>query len=972
MMKYLQTLGLILLMSGPLFAQFSAYPDSTFCGTGTKMFALGTFPINDGDRIVLQPDGKMVMTGVSIEGENDHLAKLGVCRLLPDGEFDTTFGVGGITLVDLGMLTDSYEYNSDILVQNDGTMLICGFTLENVTYDYDMLVCKLLANGNLDLSFGNGGKVWVDLYGGGAPDIANAITTDSAGNIYACGNTRKNFNDFSNDVAIIKLTPAGVLDSSFSGDGKLLLDLNGSCDYGYGIHVRSDGKIIIGGYSGYLGDCFALQLLPDGSYDNSFGVNGKNITDIFGLNEDDRVWDMTVDPDGKILLAGYGTVTDNENYFKGAIVRLTADGFPDPAFDADGITTFGLSESFNAFNSITCTNNGKYIAAGITYPPLGANYTGADFFVVRLMNDGSPDLTFNSTGMYSLDFGSSWGEDICYGLAVQPDQKIILSGTTVVTVFEEQCYSIARIIAESVITGFTSSNESICTGSQIQFANTSAGLNLSYQWTFEGGTPMISSLENPLITYSTPGSYDVQLIAFNNEYSDTLVKENFVQVVSIPQSPSSPVGPDNICNQQETLYSISPVPNTNSYCWMLDPLSSGTLFPAGIIATFTAADDWTGVFSLLVNASNQCGSSSYSIPFTGNVNHLPVYFPVMGDGMFCSGTSGAVITLAGSEIGVTYELYLDNQPTSSLLPGTGASLEWCNITTPGVYTVNGSTSYCSQFMSGQLSVSMINVPAQLSQPTGSTKTCNNVTDYYTTEAGVTGDLFVWTLTPSEAGIINQLSYNAEIEWSDSFIGDAFLSVHAENLCGEGAESEALRIEIDATDNPQVNGPESSCRGWTLPYETVFHEGSSYFWQVSGGTIVSGAGTSSVTIIWEIVGKGAINVIEINSNGCEGLAPDFTVIVDECVGFSQHGEDQKLKVFPNPSAGMVTVDGLGIYPEVSTLRIVDLSARVLFTISVPHQVNSLIISESDRLTPGIYLVEVLSDYSILERKLLIRK
>lgn len=84
---------------------------------------------------------------------------------------------------------------------------------------------------------------------------------------------------------------------------------------------------------------------------------------------------------------------------------------------------------------------------------------------------------------------------------------------------------------------FSAPSTSICAGTNVSYTNQSTGSNLTYQWTFEGGTPGTSTLANPVISYNTAGVFDVQLIVSNGSWSDTLLRENFMTVTAIPQTP---------------------------------------------------------------------------------------------------------------------------------------------------------------------------------------------------------------------------------------------------------------------------------------------------------------------------------------------------------------------------------------------------------------------------------------------------
>lgn len=79
-------------------------------------------------------------------------------------------------------------------------------------------------------------------------------------------------------------------------------------------------------------------------------------------------------------------------------------------------------------------------------------------------------------------------------------------------------------------TDFFAASTQIFTNSLVQFDNRSNGNITTWEWTFEGGTPGTSDQENPAVRYSTPGSFDVQLVASNETESDTLLMENYITV----------------------------------------------------------------------------------------------------------------------------------------------------------------------------------------------------------------------------------------------------------------------------------------------------------------------------------------------------------------------------------------------------------------------------------------------------------
>jgi PKD repeat protein len=80
---------------------------------------------------------------------------------------------------------------------------------------------------------------------------------------------------------------------------------------------------------------------------------------------------------------------------------------------------------------------------------------------------------------------------------------------------------------------FSSDKSSVCAGTVIQFTDESYNATSGWTWTFTGGTPSSSTSQNPSITYSTPGTYAVTLVATDGPSSDTETKTGYIHVVPV-------------------------------------------------------------------------------------------------------------------------------------------------------------------------------------------------------------------------------------------------------------------------------------------------------------------------------------------------------------------------------------------------------------------------------------------------------
>ena len=100
---------------------------------------------------------------------------------------------------------------------------------------------------------------------------------------------------------------------------------------------------------------------------------------------------------------------------------------------------------------------------------------------------------------------------------------------------------IVHAFPDLVIAGFTGLPSSVVPGQSVAFADTSSGTTTSWQWRFPGGTPAMSNEKNPIVTYNTVGTYDVQLIAGNGFSTDSVLRTGYI-VVDFPTTSGDRTG----------------------------------------------------------------------------------------------------------------------------------------------------------------------------------------------------------------------------------------------------------------------------------------------------------------------------------------------------------------------------------------------------------------------------------------------
>jgi PKD repeat protein len=181
------------------------------------------------------------------------------------------------------------------------------------------------------------------------------------------------------------------------------------------------------------------------------------------------------------------------------------------------------------------------------------------------------------------------------------------------------------VIPETVMANFNANNTNICAGETVQFTDASLGNVISWSWTFEGGTPSSSTLENPQVTYNNAGTFDVTLIVSDGTDADTLTKTDYIVVSAVPGTATTPTGPNSLCEDPlNTTYNTTSLPGATSYNWLLEPANAGVITGTSTNATVNWDNAFTGTATIKVRGVNACGDGNYSAPLSVVVHEKPV------------------------------------------------------------------------------------------------------------------------------------------------------------------------------------------------------------------------------------------------------------------------------------------------------------------------------------------------------------
>lgn len=269
-------------------------PDTSFGSDGNGVvindFCYG-IAANGPNDIAIQSDQKIIVLGSVITQTNGR--DFAVIRYNTDGSLDTSFGLGGIQLINFIPAANT-DNGSKVVIQPDGKILVSGYS--GPVPSYDLSVARLNTDGSLDNTFGVNGKVIYDL---GGTDREMCLAVTDGNEIFVGGSMY--YNNYENSKAIIlKLETDGSVDSTFGDNGRIVIAIGDNPKEHLGnFLVQEDGKILVGGNS--TQDMLVFRYTAEGIADTSF--NGTGSVTVRG-NLMEAVSDIALQDDGKIVLAG--------------------------------------------------------------------------------------------------------------------------------------------------------------------------------------------------------------------------------------------------------------------------------------------------------------------------------------------------------------------------------------------------------------------------------------------------------------------------------------------------------------------------------------------------------------------------------------------------------------------------------------------------------------------------------------------
>ena len=348
----------------------------------------------------IQVDGKIDVGGWSELPNNQGILAndFTLVRYNANGTLDTTFAPNksGIAITPpFGGTSDAADIVTSMAIQADGKVLLAGNTGPGAVA---MALVRYTSTGLLDTSFNGSGIVQGVSPPGFNFKTANGVLVETSGSIVVSGNSW--IGNSTEELTLVGFTSAGQLDATFGNSG---FAVNSNMLAGYTITQGPNGDLLVGGTVGAISNgtyaLAAAAYLPGGSPDASFGTGGIASVPLSGNPERGRA--LAIEPDGKIVVAGFDASPSGSNYDRTVLARFLPPDTKIGSFtgsSAAGSVTLTASNILNSNPTGTINSVNFYLQN----PDLSLTLLGSG-----TNNNGTWTFTF-AEATYGLTSGNSY------------------------------------------------------------------------------------------------------------------------------------------------------------------------------------------------------------------------------------------------------------------------------------------------------------------------------------------------------------------------------------------------------------------------------------------------------------------------------------------------------------------------------------------------------------------------------------
>lgn len=541
---------------------------------------------------------------------------------------------------------------------------------------------------------------------------------------------------------------------------------------------------------------------------------------------------------GGIIFSGQGTNSIHVNWGTAGVGTVSV-------FDTSSSGCHGATQTLNV------TINPIPVTSPITGADTVCENSTSSYFIFP--NAGS---TYNWSVSGGTISGSSAGSFISVNWGTAGSGTITVTETNAVG-----CTGIPvtmNVVINPVPIPLTiSGNANLCEGDTMQLYFVTGAPGSIYSWIVTGGTIVSGQgTDSILVNWgaSTIGSITVQE---TNSFGCSGAIASYFITLNIP--PVATAAPDSATICQNSSLQIIGSANIGTIHWMTS--GTGTFSDTTIASPiyFPGATDTGYVTLTMVLSSSPCSDDTAFVVLYVSPN--PVVTLTATSDSICEGSSDSLIATGGG----MYVWNPGGDTTSTIVVSP-------SVTT--TYSVSVSNGFGCTITD---SITVIVVPLPVTSPIAGTDTvCENDTSVIYSATPASGN-YSWTVTGGTIAS-GQGTDSIFVNWG--LAGAGTISVVDTNALGCQGNIQTITVSIFAFPvTPSISGPDSVCENSITSYSVTSTVGSTYNWNVSGGTIIGSSTGSFISVNWGTAGAGQVSVTETNVAGCIGSTQIKNIVIN---------------------------------------------------------------------------------------------
>ena len=265
-----------------------------------------TFLFGRAFAVAIDGEDRIVVAGDAPVAGNTDFGDFIVARFQPDGDIDNSFGQAGIAVTDVGGVTNEAHglkvFSDNSLLVSGFAPIVVSSSNGGPVVASDPLtaVVRYRENGTLETTFGSGGRVALP-----GDDVGRGLAVQADGRIVLAGSVETAvFPATLTRFALMRLLANGTIDDSFGDGGRVQTAFTQRGDAAFGVALQAYGKIVAAGGSNIqVNSNFAVaRYESDGDLDTTFTDDGMLTIDFFGFT--DVAENVAIQSNGKIVLGG--------------------------------------------------------------------------------------------------------------------------------------------------------------------------------------------------------------------------------------------------------------------------------------------------------------------------------------------------------------------------------------------------------------------------------------------------------------------------------------------------------------------------------------------------------------------------------------------------------------------------------------------------------------------------------------------